>query len=135
MLLIDFCRRQREALKILAMKSSPAKPIVFRALILSMLCSCCIGCITPWNTQLPSPYAMDPRIENERFKQFDPFALDDLGPKTDTRPRGYDQPRSRVRRSKEAEYFPGRPTPGVMHAPPDPRTSSRAKQYHQAVPF
>ena len=84
---------------------------------------------------MPSPYAMDPRIENERIKQFDPFAMDDLGPKTYTRQRDYDQPRSKVRRSKEAEFFQGRPTPGVMHAPLDPRTSARSKQYHQAVPF
>ncbi len=135
MLLIASDRRQQGAMRILAVQSNLAKLIIVRTLILSMLCSSCVGCITPWNTQLPSPYAMDPRIENERFKQFDPFPLDDLGPKTDTRPRGYDQPRSRVRRSKEAEYFPGRPTPGVMHTPPDPRTSRRSKQYHQAVPF
>ncbi|MBL4885091.1 MAG: hypothetical protein JKY95_11225 [Planctomycetaceae bacterium] len=65
------------------------------------------------------------------MKQFDPFALDDIGPKTFTRPRDFDTPRSKVRRSKEAEYLQGMPNPASQ----PPGVSSRPRQYNQAVPF
>ena len=100
-----------------------------------IFCLLCTGCITPWNTQLPSLYAVDPRIENRRIEQFDPFALDDLGPKTYTRQRDYDQPRNKVRRSKEAEYMRGMPAP-TMQQPVLPRgISNQPRRYPQAVPF
>lgn len=84
---------------------------------------------------MPSPYAMDPRIESQRMRQFDPFALDDLGPETFTRPRDFDEPRNKARRAKEAQYLRGMPAPSTYQQPAVPGTSSRPKQYHQAVPF
>ena len=100
-----------------------------------LLITFCVGCVTPWNTQLPTPYAGDPKVESERMKQFDPFALDDIGPKTFTRPRDFSETRTPARRSKEAEYLRGMPTPGVSHAPLNPRSSYNPNQYNQAVPF
>ena len=58
--------------------------------------------MTPWNTQLPTPYAAPPAIESRRNEQFDPFARSDLGPDTMSRPREYSDPRSRPRQVFDA---------------------------------
>lgn len=89
------------------------------------------GCVTPLNTQFPSLYAMDPKIERQRNEQFDPFASSDYGPSTmsrqrDHRPRDYERrtvdnamslPNFRGNRRSNVYGQPGYP-PGMPAGPP-----------------
>ncbi|MCA8987859.1 MAG: hypothetical protein KDA78_09480 [Planctomycetaceae bacterium] len=90
------------------------------------------GCVHPWNTQLPTAYSGDPRFENRRYEQFDPFAATELGPDTYSRPRGYTEARDRTRVSRDSRLYqnPGAAVPGgPMYAPQPPA------QYPGVVPF
>lgn len=93
------------------------------------------GCVTPWNTQLPTLYSSHPYVETRRNEQFDPFARSDLGPDTLSRPREYNDPRSTVRQSQDAAimrspYVPGVPNPSIA-----PRIGQPTQRYPQVVPF
>ncbi|MBB03103.1 MAG: hypothetical protein CMJ47_10680 [Planctomyces sp.] len=102
---------------------------------LGMLLLSSLGCVTPWNTQLPTPYANHPAIETRRNEQFDPFARSDLGPDTMSRPRQYTEPRATPRHSKETEIRQAPRVPGVMNPVDAPNPTVPTQQYPGVVPF
>ncbi|HID24546.1 MAG TPA: hypothetical protein EYP14_19405 [Planctomycetaceae bacterium] len=55
------------------------------------------GCITPFNTRLPTLLPRHPAVEKRSYEFHDPFPNPDLGPETDQRPRGYKRPRTQPR--------------------------------------
>src|SRR3712207_9149809 len=59
------------------------------------------GCITPWNTRLPTFEPRPPALERRSFQVHDPFPEDDIGPETMVRPREFREPRDETRRATE----------------------------------
>ncbi len=93
------------------------------------------GCARPWNTEFPTPYAKDPRYEERRLEQFDPFAASDLGPQTYTRPRDFTVPRDRTRRSRDANAAQAPPVPGTVPPGMAPPPVTPPPQYPGTVPY
>jgi hypothetical protein len=65
------------------------------------------GCVTPWNTTLPTAYPRHPALERRAFEFHDPFADESAGPDMQIRPRGYDTQRTAPRRAKEGAILQG----------------------------
>lgn len=93
------------------------------------------GCVTPWNTQLPTVYSGHPYWENRRNERFDPFARGDLGPETHTRPREYMEPRTYSRRTRESSLNQAPPMPGLPNPMLAPTQGYPPQQFPGAVPF
>jgi len=94
-----------------------------------------VGCVTPWNTQLPTPYANHPAVETRRNEQFDPFARADLGPDTMSRPREYTDPRATPRQAADSEIRQAPQVPGVTNPANAPNSTYPTQQYPGVVPF
>ncbi len=92
------------------------------------------GCVTPWNTQMPTPYAGPPAWETRRNERYDPFARSDLGPDTMSRPREYMDPRSSPRQSKDAAIQQGPNVSGVPNPATAPGASQPTQRYSGVVP-
>ncbi|MFN9720155.1 MAG: hypothetical protein ACK58L_15765 [Planctomycetota bacterium] len=60
-------------------------------------------------TRFPTWQAWFPAAENEAYERQSPFPDPDLGPDTETTPRGYDRPRSVDRRAAEQRLLQGVP--------------------------
>ena len=67
------------------------------------------GCLNPNFTRLPSWYPQYPAAENAAYGRQDPFPDPDIGPSTDSSPRGYERPRSTARQAAEQRMFQGVP--------------------------
>jgi len=65
-----------------------------------------------------------PEVERRGFEQHDPFARNELGPKTFTRPQGYVDQRSEIRRIREEQALRGLDRRRVPAQPP-PNSSRR----------
>ena len=88
--------------------SSGRRPL--RLMLLTAgLALACTGCFNAQNTRFPSLYTWMPNAENEAYERQDPFPDPDIGPSTDSTPRGYDRPRSESRRAAEQRMFQGLP--------------------------
>jgi hypothetical protein len=88
------------------------------------------GCITPWNTRLPTLQPVIPAVERRAAEIHDPYAVPDLGPETQTRPPNFVEPRSEQRRLIEGRMLRDALPGGVPAAPALPPS---AWQYPQAV--
>ena len=88
-----------------------------------------IGCMNPEFVRFPNWNTSFPAAENAAYSRQDPFPDPDIGPSTDSTPRGYERPRSQARRAAEQRLFQGVPV-GPENVPPGaPRggsTSGRA---------
>jgi len=76
--------------------------------------------MTPLNTRLPRVEPTNKYVERGSYERQDPFSLEDLGPDTMSRPRGFDEPRNASRRAAEQRTLRGlnpQLTPGVPSAP------------------
>ena len=67
------------------------------------------GCFNSATTRLPQSRPWLPDQENAAYEQQYPFADPDIGPSTESNPRGYDRPRSSSRRAAEQRVFQGFP--------------------------
>lgn len=94
-----------------------------------------MGCVTPWNTQMPTPYAGPPALETRRNEQFDPFARADLGPDTMSRPREYTDPRTNARQAQDAAMRQSPNVPGVQNPVQAPAPIRPTQHYQNVVPF
>ncbi|HQZ67586.1 MAG TPA: hypothetical protein PLY87_20995 [Planctomycetaceae bacterium] len=86
------------------------------------------GCLNPNFTRLPSWYASFPASENAAYNRQDPFPDPDIGPETDSSPRGYERPRSTARQAAEQRLFQGLPVgpEGVPPGIPQGKNNSQA---------
>ncbi len=86
------------------------------------------GCLNPNFTRLPSWYAAFPAAENAAYNRQDPFPDPDIGPETDSSPRGYERPRSTARQAAEQRLFQGLPVgpEGVPPGVPQSKNNSQA---------
>ncbi len=55
------------------------------------------GCVTPYNTRLPTLRPRHPAVERRSYEYHDPFPNSDLGPETNQRPWGFARPRTQPR--------------------------------------
>ena len=88
------------------------------------------GCITPWNTRLPTLHPQHPVQEGRSYQLHDPFPDEMAGPDTMTRPREFADPRAEPRRTLEGQALLGMPQGGA--ATPAPLPSSW--QYPDSLP-
>ncbi|MEY2726116.1 MAG: hypothetical protein RLZZ458_1983, partial [Planctomycetota bacterium] len=65
------------------------------------------GCLNPATTRMPRCFAWPTVAENQAFERHYPFSDPDVGPSTDSAPRGYDRPRSAARRAAEQKVLQG----------------------------
>ena len=77
------------------------------------------GCFNSATTRLPQSRPWLPDQEKAAYEQQYPFADPDIGPSTESNPRGYDRPRSASRRAAEQRVFQGLPA-GPEAIPPGP---------------
>lgn len=82
------------------------------------------GCLNPQNTRFPSWYSQFPAAENAAYGRQDPFPDPDIGPSTDSSPRGYERPRSIARQAAEQRMLQGLPV-GPESVPPGIPQGSR----------
>jgi hypothetical protein len=88
-----------------------------------------VGCVSPQFMRYPSLYNQFPAAENAAYGRQDPFPDPDIGPSTDSSPRGYERPRSTARQAAEQRLLQGVPVgpegipPGV---PQGTRNNSQA---------
>ena len=57
------------------------------------------GCVTPFNTELPQVAPTPSPIERAKYRLHDPFADEDAGPDTFTRPPSFQEQRPEPRRT------------------------------------
>jgi hypothetical protein len=105
-----------------------------RPLVLSSLTALGLwaGCLSPWNTRFPRLHTESAEVQRRESLLKDPFPDETLGPPTDFRPPGYEQPRTDPLRARQRyrstilqqQYGP----------PPGPQIGPGA-QYPQAVPI
>jgi hypothetical protein len=88
------------------------------------------GCVTPWNTRLPTLEPGVPAAERRSYEIHDPYPEPDLGPETQTRPRDFAEPRSQPRRLIEGRMLRDM-APGSV--PAGPALPPSAVQYPQSV--
>jgi hypothetical protein len=88
------------------------------------------GCITPWNTRLPTLDPGIPAVERRMYEIHDPYPEQDLGPDTQTRPRYFEEPRSQPRRLLEGRMLRDLGPSGV---PTTPAVPPSAAQYPDSV--
>lgn len=77
------------------------------------------GCLNPATTRMPRCLSWPAAAENQAFERHYPFSDPDLGPSTESAPRGYERPRSAARRAAEQKVFQGIPA-GPESVPPGP---------------
>lgn len=65
------------------------------------------GCINPFTTRLPTVATGPPEIERQLYQRHDPFPLSESGPGTQSRPRGFENPRPLPRRIEEERFLQG----------------------------
>ncbi len=65
------------------------------------------GCLTPYNTRLPTLDSPPAPVEKRSYSIHDPFPDEDLGPDTMTRPRGFNEPRAEPRKTLESQSLLG----------------------------
>ncbi len=96
---------------------------IFHLLAAGFVCCSMAGCLNPQTTRFPTWQAWFPAAENEAYERQSPFPDPDLGPDTETAPRGYDRPRSVDRRAAEQRLFQGVPVgpEGVPRGVPEGR--------------
>ena len=87
------------------------------------------GCITPWNTRLPTLGTRPPVVEGRSYQLHDPFPDPMTGPDTMNRPREYIEPRSEPRRAREGRALLGMP----QTVPVAPTLPPSSWQYPDAV--
>ena len=75
------------------------------------------GCLNPQFTRFPTWYNQFPAAENAAYSRQDPFPDPDIGPSTDSSPRGYERPRSTARQAAEQRLLQGVPV-GPESVPP-----------------
>ena len=75
------------------------------------------GCMNPEFTRFPSWNTQFPAAENAAYTRQDPFPDPDIGPSTDSSPRGYERPRSTARQAAEQRLLQGLPV-GPENVPP-----------------
>ena len=75
------------------------------------------GCLNPQNTRFPSWCSQFPAAENAAYSRQHPFSDPDIGPSTDSSPRGYERPRSTARQAAEQRLLQGVPV-GPESVPP-----------------
>ncbi len=104
---------------------SPTRGRTLRAvLVVGVSAISLCGCVSPqfmryptWNTQFPA-------AENAAYSRQGPFPDPDIGPSTDSSPRGYDRPRSSARQAAEQRLLQGVPV-GPESVPPGVPQGSR----------
>lgn len=78
------------------------------------------GCIAP-DTQMPQLMHRPPDVERRSYSFHDPYPDVELAPDMDNRPRGFDEPRTNARRSKEnralVDLLRGAPAPAPAMSP------------------
>lgn len=62
------------------------------------------GCLTPWNTRLPTRHFESAQMQRRESQQQDPFPDDTRGPTVGARPPGFEVPRDDSLRTKNG-YF------------------------------
>ena len=82
------------------------------------------GCLNPQFTRFPSCSKQFPAAENAAYSRQDPFPDPDIGPSTDSSPRGYERPRSTARQAAEQRLLQGVPV-GPSSGPPGVPQGSR----------
>jgi hypothetical protein len=88
-------------------------------LILIVLVAVSSGCVNPMNTSMPTFQPAHPRVEGVRYRLHDPFADENLGPETVTRPPSFQDQRAEPRQSLEGRTLLGvDPFYNVPTAPP-----------------
>lgn len=88
------------------------------------------GCITPFNTRLPTVESAPAPFEKQSYQRHDPFADGDLGPDPGIRPRDYIAPRSTPRKAAELRIFRGHQIP---LNPPDESRAPSGPDYSRVV--
>lgn len=78
------------------------------------------GCITPWNTRLPTLHPQPPVLEGRSYQLHDPFPDTLAGPDTMARPREFAEPRAEPRRTLEGQALLGMPQGGPVAPAPVP---------------
>lgn len=86
-------------------------PVVFVGMVSTA------GCLNPQFTRFPAWYNQFPAAENAAYSRQDPFPDPDIGPSTDSSPRGYERPRSSARQAAEQRLLQGVPV-GPESVPP-----------------
>lgn len=66
-----------------------------------------------------------PQAENTAYQRQDPFPDPQIGPSTESTPRGYDRPRSEARQAAEQRLLQGLPVGPEMVPPGPPRSGLR----------
>lgn len=89
------------------------------------------GCLNPAATRMPRSFSWPAAAENQAFEQHYPFSDPDVGPSTDSAPRGYERPRSAPRRAAEQKVFQGIPA-GPESVPPGPG-ARRGKRWNSSL--
>lgn len=90
-------------------------------------CLCLGGCLNPNYARLPQCLAAQPSQESRAWEHHYPFSEPDLGPASESVPRGFDRPRSGPRRAAEQRVFQGLPAgPESQPAGPEARNYSRS---------
>lgn len=82
------------------------------------------GCVSPQFMRYPTWYTQFPAAENAAYGRQAPFPDPDIGPSTDSSPRGYDRPRSSARQAAEQRLLQGVPV-GPESIPPGVPQGSR----------
>ena len=85
------------------------------------------GCLNPGLTRMPQCLSAHPLQETRALEQHYPFSEPELGPASESVPRGFDRPRSSARRAAEQRVFQGLPAgPESESAVPNARRYQRA---------
>ena len=77
------------------------------ARVLGWGCLAFCGCLTPFNTRLPTIDTPPAPVEKRSYSIHDPFPDEELGPDTMTRPRGFNEPRAEPRKTLESRALLG----------------------------
>lgn len=88
------------------------------------------GCVNPMTTRLPTLATVDPRVEKRSFERHDPLPSKTAGPETFSRPRGFIEQRSEIRRTRENARLRGLNRDRI---PPTPPIRSSELEYPDTV--
>ena len=106
-----------------------AAEILRFGLLAVVLMSC--GCVSPFNTRLPTVANGPPLAEKRAYERHDPFPNEELGPRTFTRPRGFIWPRTEERKALEGRILNNLQPENASPYPTPPMTGA---DYPEAVP-
>lgn len=113
-------RRRKPAAVPQLPSAAPTRPLLL-LLLLALP-----GCLNPQLTRFPSWQVWHQTAENQAYERHYPFSDPDIGPSTDSNPRGYDRPRAATRRAAEQRVFQGLPaSPESMPPGNGPRRGIR----------